>query len=1080
MNEAQILQSALSRTDPRERKAYLALACGADLALRQRIEQALQGTDPAIDPTLPGIDLVHSIPAAPLFPFLAPTTRPDSLGRLDHYEVLDLLGQGGMGVVLKAFDPNLDRFVALKVLPGETRQPATARQRFDRETRAIAAIEHENVVGIHAVFPDHDPPYFAMPFIPGPSLQDLLDRGAIFPVPEIVRIGRETATGLAAAHQRGVVHRDVKPSNILLEQPSGRVKITDFGLAKPCAFGGQDDVALTSDGLVAGTPLYMSPEQAHGLAVDGRSDLFSLGSVLYTLCTGRSPFEGNTPPVVLRRVCDDEPVPIRLLNPAIPEWLADIITRLLAKDPAHRFQSAQELADLLARMEGGKSKDEGGRMKDESETQRSGFILHPSSFILLLVSLFAAVLAGVLLVLFLPGVGQQGPPTSESRLLPPDPRLLSCPADALSWERIPRALRAPLGGGDPDKAPRALVAILADPVRRPRDVFCSAAYRPDGAVVAVGGYRGELWIVDAGTGALMAQFPQAHAEQIRALVYRCDGKRLASGGFDNVIRVWNPATMTAPLEIKTCGEVKGLVYSRDGKVLHAALENSEAGHRTEVWNWNADTGEALRHVTVSSEAPHALVIHPEGNLLAVAGYDHEVHLLDAKTLEQVRKFQGHTKPILGLAFSRHGNWLFSGGEDATIKGWNIVKGGLAGTLPAPDKVISVTSLGSATLVAACVDGPVPVYDLLAREELSRIEEPGESLRFVVSSPDTRTFLVGGWGGTLSFRDSATRQDRHPFAGHYGPVHGAAFSPDGRLLATCGQDRIIALWDTATAQPVGQLLGHPGPVGCVAFSPDGSLLASSSPDHSVRVWTVQSRRLLHQLGDNSASFISVCFSPDGSLLAASTLGGTVHVWNREGQPVQTWKASGQVILNLAFLTTGLAGADQSTNILATVSPEGGLRLWNPLTGEEDRILPGHEVATQALAVSPVGGYLAGAGTDGRIRLWDAKDALVREFPGPQGPVHTLAFRADGKLLVAYAPGEALVQWWDLASHQAGDSPASPLPKLRTRSLKVGTGRADLVYRLALSPEGRHVAVTSHDRAVYLLRLAAQGEEPSFDP
>jgi hypothetical protein len=232
--------------------------------------------------------------------------------------------------------------VAIKVLSSHLASNATARKRFAREAEAAAAVAHEHVVTIHAVEKDHEPPYIVMQYVSGASLQDRLDREGPLEVKEILRIGAQAARGLAAAHAQGVIHRDIKPANILLENGVERVKITDFGLARTL-----DDASLTQSGVIAGTPQYMAPEQANGEAVDHRADLFSLGSVLYALCTGRPPFRASTVMGVLKRVSEDDPRPIRDVNPEIPDWLEALVERLHAKDPRDRFQSATELAERL-------------------------------------------------------------------------------------------------------------------------------------------------------------------------------------------------------------------------------------------------------------------------------------------------------------------------------------------------------------------------------------------------------------------------------------------------------------------------------------------------------------------------------------------------------------------------------------------------------------------------------------------------------------------------------------------------------------------------------------------------------------
>jgi len=275
---------------------------------------------------------------------LAPSDWPESLGRLGTYEVIGVLGRGGMGVVLKAYDPALRRNVAIKVLSASLASCGAARRRFLREARAAAAVVHEHVVSVFAVVETVRLPFFVMEYVPGRSLQDRLDRNGPLSLPEILRIGMQTAAGLAAAHAQGLVHRDVKPANILLENGVERVRLSDFGLARAAA-----DAAVTQSGVVAGTPHYMAPEQAQGESADSRADLFSLGSTLYTMCAGHPPFRAASPLAVLRRVCDDDPRPLRGINPEIPVWLESIIARLHAKDPAKRYQTASEVADLLGR-----------------------------------------------------------------------------------------------------------------------------------------------------------------------------------------------------------------------------------------------------------------------------------------------------------------------------------------------------------------------------------------------------------------------------------------------------------------------------------------------------------------------------------------------------------------------------------------------------------------------------------------------------------------------------------------------------------------------------------------------------------
>jgi serine/threonine protein kinase len=273
---------------------------------------------------------------------LGPTDDPNMLGRIGSYEIVGLLGQGGMGAVFKGFDRSLNRFVAIKLLLPHLAASGAARKRFAREGQAVAAVVDDHVMAIHCVDQWQGVPYLVMTYSRGVSLQKRLSDNGPLEVREILRIGMQAAKGLAAAHAQGIVHRDIKPANIFLDQNVERVQLMDFGLARAV-----DDASLTRTGVLAGTPQYMSPEQARAEAVDHRSDLFSLGSVMHAMCTGHAPFRAESSYSVLRLITDKEPRPIREINPEVPEWLCMIIAKLMAKQTCDRFASAQEVAVLL-------------------------------------------------------------------------------------------------------------------------------------------------------------------------------------------------------------------------------------------------------------------------------------------------------------------------------------------------------------------------------------------------------------------------------------------------------------------------------------------------------------------------------------------------------------------------------------------------------------------------------------------------------------------------------------------------------------------------------------------------------------
>ena len=272
----------------------------------------------------------------------APDLPGDWIGKIDQFPIQGVIGQGGMGVVLRGMDMELNRAVAIKVLSPHLAGVGAARARFMREAQSAAAIVHPSVVPIYRVVTSARLPYIVMPCISGGNLQQRVDCEGPLELHEVLRIGLQVAEGLVAAHRNGVIHRDIKPANLLIEEGNGRVLISDFGLARAL-----DDASLTVSGMIAGTPQYMSPEQARGEAIDARSDLFSFGSLLYALATGRPPFRAETPLAVLRKVTESSPRPIHEINERIPDWFNSLVRQLMEADRDHRIESAERATELI-------------------------------------------------------------------------------------------------------------------------------------------------------------------------------------------------------------------------------------------------------------------------------------------------------------------------------------------------------------------------------------------------------------------------------------------------------------------------------------------------------------------------------------------------------------------------------------------------------------------------------------------------------------------------------------------------------------------------------------------------------------
>lgn len=298
--------------------------------------------DDSVTPTRAGPPL----PSEPAPRLMAPDeSMPATIG---GYTVLKVIGQGGMGRVYLARDERLDRDVAIKVLHVTRAGDRAARMRFLREGRAAAAVEHPHVMTIHQVGEENDLPFIVMQRLEGQTLGQYHERLGSVALPEVLRIGREAAEGLAAAHSLGLVHRDIKPDNIFLAGPTRQVKIIDFGLARDAA---EDGAKLTVDGAVVGTPAYMSPERIAEQEIDARGDIFGLGVILYELLSNRLPFEGKSMVTVLAAISRGTPPRLHDIAPGVPEAVCNLVMRMIAHDKNDRPRSAADVAEELAALE---------------------------------------------------------------------------------------------------------------------------------------------------------------------------------------------------------------------------------------------------------------------------------------------------------------------------------------------------------------------------------------------------------------------------------------------------------------------------------------------------------------------------------------------------------------------------------------------------------------------------------------------------------------------------------------------------------------------------------------------------------
>jgi WD40 repeat protein/serine/threonine protein kinase len=1093
MRERAIFFEALDRDDPTERAAYLDEACAGDTALRQRIEALLQShagagnflDRPAAQQLAAEGDTAPGRPAAGVaLDFLAPAQRPDSLGRLGHYEVLDVVGQGGMGIVLRVFDDKLHRIVAIKALAPQLATTGSARQRFVREARAAAAVSHDNVIDIHVVEDAGPVPYLVMQFIDGPTLQERMDSTGPLPLKEVLRIGRQVAAGLAAAHAQGLVHRDVKPANILLENGVERVKLTDFGLARAV-----DDASLSQSGLIAGTPTYMSPEQANGEHVDARSDLFSLGSVLYTLCAGHAPFRGSSTLAVLKRVCEDTPRPVREVNPDVPEWLAAIIARLHAKAPAERYQSAAEVAEVLGwhladlQQPGmGPSEpptsDAAPRTPPaELPTQPSGGggpsskAAYPARRLAACAALIGLGCVALNWILWRPEEAQRpngaNGAAQEVPLWQPPPPLTPeelakrpSPLDALKREAM----------GVPENAPAELVAVLGGVPRFPLPEWSGdhwMARTNDGRLLAV--LCGDnIVLFDTATGAVRRTLT-GHTGRPCRPAFSPDGKRLASGSWDAILRVWDVATGRE--ELTLTGHQHGVwcvAFDPEAKRLISA----DAGGTIKVWDAQ---GRLLHSFHGHGQGVNTLAFSPNGKRLATASLDGTCNIWDPDTWKEIRSLEANGKTFESVAWSRDGKSL-AAGDDAQVIVWNADTYEVLHTLPTPGRGLVAFTPDGRTLLTArsdCHNGQRHAFtrwDVKTGTRQKTCELPTRSsLAFFCLSTDGRTVFVSQHCSAdprVWAYDAETGQERFPLRGHAGAVQSVAISPDGRTLATGGADRTVRLWDLAgwrpgePSPPVRTLVGHTNGVWSVAFSPDGKLLASGGNDGLLVLWDPVSGRKVNELIGHSPAWSSVAFSPDGRTVAAGGKDGTVNRWDAvTGQPKEPWRWHASEVRPVAYSPDG--------RLLASGGKDATVQLLDAVTGQRRRALQGSTFFTN-LAFSPNGRTLAVVDElpSATLHLWDLETNQEQALAGHTDHILGLAFQ-PGASRVATASWDNTVRLWDAGPHGREEW------AMDFR----GLGQP---FCVAFTPEGRYLAVGLNTGLTAILRVPASPSEPSRFP
>ena len=972
--------------------------------------------------------------------------------KMGDYLLLEKLGQGGMGIVFKARQNSLNRDVALKIIKTGLLADEQEVRLFRFEAESVASLDHPHIVPILDSGQHEGVLYYSMKLINGRNLAESNSRFRDTPLATAGLMSR-IAEAIQHAHERGVLHRDLKPSNILLDD-RGEPHVIDFGLARRIGEGAADE--SISDTHPMGTPSYMSPEQARGHKrneITTATDVYGLGTILYTLLTGRPPFTGNSTKDILRRVTDEDLPPIRSRNSQVNRDLETICLKCLCKQPKDRYPSARELADDLNRfMEG---RPILARPATRLERAVKWVRRRPE-----IAGLSAAVV--ILTMLGLAGIIWNWMAAVAAR------------DDAIRNEDAARhvAYAAKL-----NLAERDLRDASMKEVRRQLEETVPPEGKSD--------LRGFEWYYLDRLCNSQEQTMVGHTNSVLAIAFSRDGRRIVSSSDDKTIKIWDAATGRLIRSITTDEVVDSFAFSLDGSQI-------ACGGKINVTLWDTVTGQPIRTLVGHTRGVIELAYSPDGKTLASASSDGTVRIWDLATNALSHTLSDHHIGFAGeIVFSTDSKTLFSaGGNEPSIRVWDVAtgrlnrsmktsgagpRGSLAmrpdgrilasgsddGTITILDVATGSTihtlkdhvhNLGPVRRLAFSPDGKTLASSILSRQAIN-LWDPAAGLLLgtilghddvitdIAYSPDGTRLASSSIDFTVKLWDPVPSQEPRSFQTK-GTVSTVAYGPDGSYLASAGLDRIITLWERSSGQIARELKGHTGRVSTIAISRDGRHLASAGEDMTVRIWNLATGNMIHVLNGHTDPVCRVGFSPDGKLLASASNDRTVRLWEVEsGRSIRTLEGHTGSVKTVVFSPDG--------KTVVSAGMDGFVMIWDVLTGRRQRVIPAHENYIYALAISPDGRWLATGGMEGAISIWDLVTTKEIHFlKGHAGPINHLLFSPDSRRLVSVSD-DRTVRIWD------------PVFGLDIMVLRGHTGP---VWDVAIAPDGKSVASASSDSAV----------------
>ncbi|MDV6028997.1 MAG: protein kinase [Phycisphaera sp. RhM] len=1038
----------------------------------------------------------------------------DGVRQLGDFQIECEIGRGGMGVVYRARQITLDRLVALKVLPFAAITHERQLARFQVEAQAAAGLHHPGIVPVYSVGCDAGMHYYAMQYIEGTSLtvvlnglrnqvsqsdptldlnasrgeraatsgqtvqstsgsgsQFSLSSNATYHFRAMAELGVQAAEALEHAHRSGVIHRDIKPGNLLVDQ-EGKLWITDFGLARI-----EQDSELTQTGDLVGTLRYMSPEQAVSphTGTDHRSDIYSLGATLYEMLTLRRAFASVDRQETLDQIRHRDPTPPRKLNPRIPSDLETIVLKAMEKDPAARYQTAQALADDLTRFL--QDRTIAAKRPSVSARLRKFGRRHPavvnSAVMILIVLAVGSAISSVLLkreqaeTKFALEASERNFRKSETnrkraeQAIARSEKLLSVRGLGLAaraWRDGDGAGAVGLMESNPAFARRPdlrgfawrflwkSVSSQHQTILQDRSEIFATAWSRDGKLFAAGSESGAVWIWHAETNAQVASVESA-AGPVHSIAFHPDSKSLAIAIADGTLRMlsvdgkWKSV---AGADCQLGSPDVSIAFSDDGKRFLSG------GSDGKLRLWDGQTLRPINTIDGHAREIRAVAFSPDDQIIASTSNDRTVRLWDADSGRHRRTLTGHTGMVLSVAFSRSGKYVISGSNDQTIRFWDVETGAQVAVIDGHhDGVQAIATLPQGNrIVAADRSGQMRLWRIRGKREIDRFEGAViDGLHAVRLAPDGRCWAGLTAGGRLLVRDLIAKRTYEVQSGIANMYPMAfreriAFSPGGRHLYCA--DRILIrnsgdrfIWDSILKLDVPA--GVPG-----HFSPDGTILATGW-NTTIRLWNPEDASLIREFQTPAQTVMGLRFSPNRKHLAAWFLDdASIVIWDVDTLAIQSVVDVGEShLVDLEYSSDGKR--------FATCNSTGEVRIWNAM-GKTSTLLDGLQGRAETIA-------------------WlDGDRALAVGIPGQEQTLHVLD---DPGRVETIGENQRI---WDLDVSQdqslmlEHDYDFGVVVRdrnqldIRSEASEMLQGHGDRVWSVSLSPQGQSIISGSRDGTV----------------